>query len=95
MAPLYLIWCIWREQNARTFEDCEASVVELKNIMFKPLYTWIIVRIFLVFLNFWIFVLFLLNRKSLLYTSYVLGIHPFALLMKLILIKKKKKTIKR
>ena len=41
LAPLCLMWCICREQNARRFEDREISVVELKNIMFKSLYTWI------------------------------------------------------
>jgi hypothetical protein len=41
MAPLYVMWCIWREQNTRSFEDCKISVVELKNVMFKSLYTWI------------------------------------------------------
>jgi hypothetical protein len=30
-------------------------------------------------LNFWIYVLFLLNWRSLLYTSCVLGLHPSAL----------------
>jgi hypothetical protein len=28
--------------NARCFEDRETSVVELKNIMFKSFYTWIV-----------------------------------------------------
>jgi hypothetical protein len=41
MTPLCIMWCIWREQNARCFEDREISVVELKNIIFKSLYTWI------------------------------------------------------
>jgi hypothetical protein len=36
---LCLMWCIWRERNVRCFEDREISVVELKNIMFKSLYT--------------------------------------------------------
>jgi hypothetical protein len=40
MAPLYLIWCIWREQNARSFEESEISVVELKFVMLKALYPW-------------------------------------------------------
>jgi hypothetical protein len=38
MAPQFLMWCIWREQNARSFEDCESSVLELKYFMFKCLY---------------------------------------------------------
>jgi hypothetical protein len=48
LAPLCLMWCICREQNARRFENREISVVELKNIMFKSLYTWIEVYIFFV-----------------------------------------------
>jgi hypothetical protein len=38
---LYLMWCIWREQNVRCFENRETSVIELKNIMVKSFYTWI------------------------------------------------------
>jgi hypothetical protein len=41
-SPLYLMRCIWRKRNARS-KDREISVVELKNIMFKSLYTWIVV----------------------------------------------------
>jgi hypothetical protein len=37
VAPLYLLWYIWRELNVRSFEDCERLVVELKAIMFKSL----------------------------------------------------------
>jgi hypothetical protein len=29
---------MWREWNARSFEDREASVEELKNVIFKSLY---------------------------------------------------------
>jgi hypothetical protein len=41
LASLYLMWCIWKKRNARNFEDIETSVVELKMIMFRALYTWI------------------------------------------------------
>jgi hypothetical protein len=41
VALLCLMWCLWRERNARSFEDIETSVVELKRIMFNTLYTWI------------------------------------------------------
>jgi len=64
-----------------SFEDCEISVVELKNIMFRSLihgHRHTIVCIFLVFLNFWIF-LFLYIRGSLLYIFYVFGLCPSAL----------------
>jgi hypothetical protein len=43
MTPLCLMWPIWRGQNTRSFEDCEISVVELKIVMFKSLYAWIVV----------------------------------------------------
>ena len=28
--PHCVMWCLWRECNRRTFEDCESSVVDLK-----------------------------------------------------------------
>ena len=35
MAPVCVIWCIWRERNARLFEDKECSVDEArKNMVF-------------------------------------------------------------
>jgi hypothetical protein len=42
IAPLCLMWTIWREQNARCFEDHEKSKDELKNILVKSLFnqTW-------------------------------------------------------
>jgi hypothetical protein len=30
LAPLYLMWLFWREQNSRTFEDVKVSEVQLK-----------------------------------------------------------------
>lgn len=38
MIPLCLMWSIWRECNARNFEDCERKVIKLKVIMFKSPY---------------------------------------------------------
>jgi hypothetical protein len=60
LAPLCLMWCIWRERNARSFEDRETSVVELKNIMFKSLYTWIAAYNSLPFSSFSDFLIFVL-----------------------------------
>jgi hypothetical protein len=60
MSPLCLMWCIWRERNARCFEDREISVEELKNILVKSLYTWTKaynISQFSNFSDFWIFVL--------------------------------------
>jgi len=41
LAPLCLLWCIWRERNARLFEDVETSVVELRKRLLNTLYIWI------------------------------------------------------
>jgi hypothetical protein len=41
LAPLCLLWCLWRERNARNFEDVETSVTELRKTVFYMLYTWI------------------------------------------------------
>ena len=38
--PHCIMWCIWRERNARTFEDCELSVVELKLHFYRSLLDW-------------------------------------------------------
>jgi hypothetical protein len=40
IAPLCLMWTIWRERNARCFEDCKKSKEELKNILVKSLFNW-------------------------------------------------------
>jgi hypothetical protein len=40
LAYLCLMWCIWRKQNARSFEDLETALLELKK-MLQSLYTWI------------------------------------------------------
>jgi len=36
LAPLCLLWCIWRERNARLFEE-----VELRKRLLNTLYFWI------------------------------------------------------
>jgi hypothetical protein len=36
MASMCLMWCIWRERNAISFEDCMSSVVELKSVISNP-----------------------------------------------------------
>jgi hypothetical protein len=93
MTSLCLMWCIWRERNARCFEDREISMEELNNVMFKSLYTWIAAynsphfSSFSEFLDFCSF--FLLDRGFLLYTSCILGLRPFELLMRLIYLLKK------
>jgi hypothetical protein len=41
LAHLCLLWCIWRERNARLFEDVETSMVELRKRLIDTLYFWI------------------------------------------------------
>jgi len=41
LAPLCLLWCIWRERNARLFEDVETSMVDLRKRLLNMLYIWI------------------------------------------------------
>jgi hypothetical protein len=41
LAPLCLLWCIWRERNARLFEDVETSMVKLRKRLLNTLYIWI------------------------------------------------------
>jgi hypothetical protein len=40
MVPLCVIWCIWRERNARLFEDKECSVDEVRKNMISILHMW-------------------------------------------------------
>ena len=41
MVPHCVIWCLWRERNARLFEDCESSVVDIKLLFFQTLHAWV------------------------------------------------------
>jgi hypothetical protein len=41
MVPHCVIWCLWRERNARLFEDCESSMVDIKLLFFQTLYAWV------------------------------------------------------
>jgi hypothetical protein len=34
------MWIIWRERNARCFEDHEKSKIELLNLMVNSLFVW-------------------------------------------------------
>ena len=38
--PHCLMWCVWRERNARTFEDCEWNILDLKLLFYRLLYDW-------------------------------------------------------
>lgn len=38
MVLLCLMWCFWTQ----TFEDCEKMMVELRTMMLKTLYVWVL-----------------------------------------------------
>ena len=38
IVPHCVMWCIWRDKNARHFEDCEGSIPALKLLFFQTLY---------------------------------------------------------
>ena len=38
-----LMWCIWRERNARSIEGCERSNLEFKSFVFFSLLKWCLV----------------------------------------------------
>jgi hypothetical protein len=35
-----LMWCIWRECNRRSFEDCEQSYIKIKLFFLRSLFDW-------------------------------------------------------
>jgi hypothetical protein len=35
---LCVMWCLWRERNARNFEDCEHEIIELKKRVLRTLF---------------------------------------------------------
>ena len=79
LAPVCLVWCIWTEHNVRSLEDRETLVVELKNIIFNSLYTWITAHNRVFFSNFLnLCSSFTTEYKILLYTSNELGLRPSA-----------------
>jgi hypothetical protein len=38
LASLCLLWCIWKERNARLFKDLETSMVKLRKRLLNTLY---------------------------------------------------------
>jgi hypothetical protein len=40
MVPLCIMWCIWRERNARCFEDSSRSSEEFLHLFLFTLFTW-------------------------------------------------------
>ena len=52
IVPHCLLWCIWRERNARSFEGCEHFMLEIKFFFFFFSYTLSLIGV-------WFFVIFL------------------------------------
>lgn len=88
MIPMYLMWCIQRERNARNIKHCERTVAELKTVTFKSLYVSMAIYKHSHFYNFLISMLLLLNWV-LLYTFLVLKLHHYAPFMILDYLSKK------
>lgn len=40
LAPLCLMWCLWRERNRRTFEDLSLSIHGLKLALLRAFHFW-------------------------------------------------------
>ena len=40
LAPLCLMWCIWKERNRRTFEDLDRSEDQMLAFFFGSLFDW-------------------------------------------------------
>ena len=41
--PHCLFWCLWRERNARCFENWERSILNIKSLFFHTLLDWSVV----------------------------------------------------
>ena len=39
--PHCLLWCVWREQNLRTFEGLEMAIPDIQLNFFRMLFDWI------------------------------------------------------
>ena len=40
--PHCVMWCLWRERNARTFEGCERNIFDLKLLLLRTLFDWML-----------------------------------------------------
>jgi hypothetical protein len=40
MALLCLMWCLWKEWNAQSYEDCETGPITLKKLVIQTLFMW-------------------------------------------------------
>ena len=42
MASSCLMWCLWRDQNDRTFKNQKRTLKEFKSFFFSSLFSWIV-----------------------------------------------------
>ncbi len=42
VVPHWLVWCLWRERIARSFEGCELSIINLKMQFLQTLFDWML-----------------------------------------------------
>jgi hypothetical protein len=70
MMPSYLLWCLWRKMNDRSFEDREKTLEEHKSFFFNILYFWAAAFVSLLAYDYHDFLFFflLLARCFLFYT---------------------------
>ena len=91
-----LMWFIWRERNNQSFEGCERSVSELKQLVLNTLFEWVSASgcfSCLNFNSFLVFVHFRCSRGCTVYVLYLPIVHILCLiLMHFLLLKKKKKN---
>ena len=40
LVPLCVMWCLWREWNARSFECNESGMIELRKLTLHTLFSW-------------------------------------------------------
>ena len=43
IVPYCLLWCIWCKRNAKSFEGCERSMLEIKSFLLHTLLDWSVV----------------------------------------------------
>ena len=41
VVPQCVFWCVWKERNARHFEDTKTSILEMKSSFFQLLFAWV------------------------------------------------------
>jgi hypothetical protein len=83
LVPLCLMWCLWRERNARSLDDRKNGLLKLKKTMLHTMYIWRVAWHSVPVSNFSKF-LELYSSLSMIYgffciLLYVLGLRPSAL----------------